>query len=57
MPREAAGVKASCRRRHGEHRQALPSPSPDPNWENQRTSEQINSYIKWNEKHIDGAHR
>lgn len=43
MPREAAGTKSSCISHRGEHRQALPSLSPDPNWENQRTGEQINS--------------
>ena len=32
MPREAAGMKASCRRHRREQRQALPSLSPDPNW-------------------------
>lgn len=57
MPWKAAGRKALCRRHLGKHRQLLPSLSSDPSWEIQRTGEQINSYIKWNEKHMDAANR
>lgn len=51
------GEEGFMRRHLGEHRQVLPSLSSDPSWEIQRTGEQINSYIKWNEKHTDAAHR